>query len=96
MIEGIYFENDDFCPNCKNQHSLELYDNFNKPLNYSLLLQNGDNLKDVEKHHVLSYFKCRKCMKIYNIDWSLCCGVRFPIPFKENKYLENKFKNGRK
>ena len=45
MIEGIYFENDDFCPNCKNQHSLELYDNFNKPINYSLLLQNRNKLK---------------------------------------------------
>ena len=93
IIEGIWFEDEDFCSNCKNKHSLELYDNLNKPINYTLLLRNRDKLRDVEKNHILSHFKCTKCSKVYDIDWSLCCGIRFPIPFKENKYLENKFKN---
>ena len=83
MINPISFERKDTCVYCKSKRSVELYDNFNRPLNYTLLL---DSLKSNPNRReeilskldnkVLGYMKCRKCNHLYDIRWN----KNFPYP----------------
>lgn len=92
--EPIIFEDDDYCSECMNRHSIELYNMYNKEVNYTLLLQNKEKVDKIVDKSILLYFKCRKCGKIYDIDWTIKNGSRFPTPFKQ-KYLLNKIKGKR-
>lgn len=92
--EPIIFEDDDYCSVCNTQHSVELYNIYNKEVNYTLLLQMRDKIDNIVDKSILSQFKCRRCGAKFNIDWTIKNGVRFPTPFKQ-KYLLNKFKEKR-
>lgn len=91
MQEPIYFEPEDFCSHCQKQHTIELYNTYNKEIGYSLLLQMPDKIEGILNRNVLSHFKCNRCGTVYGIDWSFRNNW-FPVPFKEN-YLMQNFEN---
>lgn len=76
----IRHDRSDYCINCHTSN-IELYDMYNNPVNYSLLvtkyLQGGD-INSVLNKRELSYFRCKKCGQIYRIDWR---NNYFPIPY---------------
>lgn len=88
MDKLVNFRNHNYCSYC-NKESIELYDIFNKPMNYSKLLSNDniDNILDIKQ---LLKFRCTNCNKEYNIIWK----DHFPYPLKHNKeinYFLNRF-----
>ena len=57
----------DTCPHCSTKRSIELYNYKDKPLNYSVMLDQHIDLKD--KIIGLSYMKCKKCGSTYFPRW---------------------------
>lgn len=94
MIHPITKLRVDHCPECDTPRSLECYNDKKSGINYTLFVDSRDRGKDLkEKIEPLEllYFKCRRCGKVYNIDWR----TRFPIPlFDEIPYYN--FLLGRK
>lgn len=58
----------DTCPHCNSERTIEGYDMKDRPIRFTLYMDNGntDRLKDKS----LSHFKCRRCGSIFNIDWT--------------------------
>lgn len=81
MINGVTYDREDTCPNCKRKRSLELYDKNNKPGYFSLILDRGDLSKLHNRQFY--YFKCKYCNNEYRIDWS--GKDRIPVPLIGNK-----------
>lgn len=78
----------DTCSNCKKERAIECYDYFNKPFNYSLLVDKflkGDNIESIINNgRNLCYFKCRECGTYYRINWS---NFKLPRPLKTEIFL---------
>lgn len=81
MIQGITYDREDTCPDCKRKRALELYDKNNNPIHFSLILDRGE--LDRLHNRALYYFKCSMCGKEYRIDWSQ--ENRIPVPLIGNK-----------
>jgi len=66
----INIKREDHCIYCHSDRVVELYDAYNKPVNYSYFLDNQDKIgvSTFDKRE-MSYFKCRKCGQSYNIEW---------------------------
>lgn len=80
----IWYEREDFCPNCKKERALIIYDNYGKQLDYPLLLDY--NRKDVfevsEYGRIFSHMKCRFCNQEFFIDWT----KELPTPMYNSSY----------
>lgn len=83
MINPIRFEREDTCVYCNSKRSIELYDNFNRPMNYTLLLDSlksspnkRDEILNKLDNKVLGYMRCNRCKRIYKIHWN----KNFPYP----------------
>lgn len=68
----------DTCSNCLHA-DLELYDIYDKPINYKQLVQFYEKGRPtihytMNSNRTWSYFKCKHCGKIYIINWTT------PIP----------------
>lgn len=57
----------DTCPHCGTKRVLELYNHRDRPMNYTLMLDQHANLK--EKVVDLAYMKCKKCGSKYFPRW---------------------------
>lgn len=72
MYEPVIFRREDFCPHCKNERSLMIYDCFGNMFNYPNILDRKDyalfTVSDTGKTFV--YMKCNHCGKEFFIDWS--------------------------
>ena len=75
----IYHDHHESCPKCNALDSLELFDNYNRPFNYQMLLSTHDTSKLINRS--FRYFKCNKCKEIFKIDWTGCV----PVPMKISK-----------
>lgn len=80
MSELMIKARNDECPICGSERSLECYDMKNKPIRFTLFIDNKNF--DRLKHRALSYMKCRKCGSVFNIDWN---DNGEPYPLTERK-----------
>lgn len=73
------------CRVCLSDHSLELYDKNNRPMNYNLMLRlnNFSSINNSSNH--IMYFKCTKCGTKYPILWE----NNTPIPLQTNTRINN-------
>lgn len=78
----------DKCMECNTERSIEIFDIFNKPINFSYLidLTESKNIDINEKfnNRQLSYMQCRRCGKVYCIDWR----NDIPTPIRAFWYLD--------
>ena len=79
----------DKCMECNTERSIEIFDVFDKPINYSYLLDllESKNIDVNERlnNRQLSYMQCRRCGKIYCIDWR---NRNYPVPVRAFWYLD--------
>ena len=91
MEDAIYMINrlDDFCPNCKRNYALEMYDGYGNKLHYFKLL-NSNTLTSIDlKRNIV--LKCRYCnteVRIDRMDQDRFIPL-IPEAVKDNSY--NKF-----
>ena len=77
MNNPLVYDRLDKCPSCNEDRVLEIYDKFNRPVNFSKYVD-SDNLSELlENRHDLRYMKCKKCGKSYKI--SYLNGVILPL-----------------
>lgn len=79
----------DKCMECNSDRSIEMFDVFDRPVNYSYLLDllETKNIDVNEKfnNRQLSYMQCRRCGKVYCIDWR---NKDYPVPVRAFWYLD--------
>lgn len=67
MIKPFKFDRPDTCPKCKKSRSLEVYNRFDKPMNYAFILDRktppSEKLIDIE------YIKCKYCKERFFPRW---------------------------
>ena len=69
-MKVISFKRQDHCIECHSDRSIEIYDEYDKPINYSYYLDTIDKRKsDTFDRRPLCYMKCRKCWVEYQITW---------------------------
>ena len=66
-------ERSDDCIYCKAKRSVEMYNDYNRPINYSTLLDNNTNMLALK----IKYAKCNNCGRQSNIFWD---HTQTPIP----------------
>lgn len=88
----------DTCHVCMTPNSIEMYNNYNSPCNYSSKLRNGtDEFTSLKAY--AKFMKCKKCGSIFSIDWSK--GIPQPQYFNTfynvfiNTFLEHYLKGGK-
>lgn len=83
-MKPFEFLRPDYCPNCKQERSLELYNSIDKPMNYSIMI---DRNVDIHKKVIdLSYMKCKKCKKCFFPRWQ--DGKIYPLePMNEHDFM---------
>ena len=87
VLEIVRME--DYCPSCHSKFSIELYDVYNNPLGLTRMLNRNIVLKSIENER-LSYMKCKKCNKVYKIQYH----NNIPRPLDESIDIEyNDFNN---
>lgn len=72
---------EDFCIRCAGRGTIECYDKFNNPINYSVLVtkhSQGEDINNVLDKRELSHFRCTKCGRVYKINWQ---RDLFPKPY---------------
>lgn len=97
LINPITFERSDYCHNCNNARSIECYDINNRSIFYSNLLDNlekGLNIDHIRKGTHFSYMQCKKCKKIYSINWDI--EKEIPKPLITNTMLNHFLNNYKK
>lgn len=82
----MYHDHHEKCPSCNAIDSLSLYDSKNKEYNYQMILDTHNT--NLLKNKSFRYFKCNKCKKVFNIDWTGCV----PVPLNNDK-INNFIKN---
>lgn len=82
-MDALKFYRYDHCINCDSKRAIEAFNTFNKPVQFSMLLDNIANLNKILDNVTLSHMKCRKCGKEYRIIWD---ENKIPRPL----YVENK------
>ena len=79
----------DKCMECNTERSIELFDIFDRPVNYSYLLDliesKNINIDEKFNNRQLSYMRCKRCGKVYCIDWRT---KNYPVPVRAFWYLE--------
>lgn len=79
----------DYCNQCNTDRSIECYDSYGKPVNYSLLVDQYLKEKDIDRvlngYRTFIYFRCKKCGALYRLDWR----TRFPVPLRSEFVVEN-------
>lgn len=90
MQEAIHFIRrlDDYCPICKRNYALELYNTYGAKLNYYRLI-NDNNIERLDKERNL-IMKCRYCNTEFTID--RIDHNRY-IPLMENSLKDNSYNN---
>jgi len=69
-IKTISFKRQDHCVKCNADRSIELYDIYDKPINYSYFLDRLNSVSlDSFNRRELSYMQCKKCGVVYDITW---------------------------
>lgn len=91
MIKIMNTIRPDKCMECNTDRCIELYDIYDKPVNYTYLVdmyERGNNQNIIEKfdNRQLSYMKCKRCGKQYCIDWR---NRTLPIPIRAFWYLDH-------
>ena len=87
MIKPIIHLRQDDCPICNAKRSMELYDRYNKPLYLSMILDTNQIKKINTKR--LYYFKCRRCGRIFDIDWNSNRDIPYPLSDnKKNQFIK--------
>lgn len=81
MIRGVSYDREDTCPQCRRKRALEIYDKYNKPGYFSIILDRNQLDRFLNKQFY--YMKCTMCGKEYRIDWSQ--ENRIPKPLIGNK-----------
>lgn len=81
----------DYCPICKKDYYLEVYDIFENNLNISYLYDN--NKLDRLGGKSIFFMKCKYCHTKFIPNW---CNRDFPIALNENKDLNNFINNFKK
>lgn len=67
-MEPLMIKNrEDSCPVCGNKRCVELYDNDNRPVRFTFLLDSHQVKRILERK--LSHFKCKICHANFSIDW---------------------------
>lgn len=67
MNKPFIFGRPDTCPKCNKSRSLEVYNRFDKPMNYSFIL---DRHEDISKRMIdISYIKCKRCHERFFPRW---------------------------
>ena len=68
MINPLEYTRYDTWIFCGSERSIEIYNNFNRPIHFSILIDRGeiDNIKSLQN---LRYMKCSKCGKITKINY---------------------------
>lgn len=73
MIEKlcpIYFERQDTCPICESKRSIECYDTFNRPIQFTKILDCIENNQNFDlRFREFSYMKCKNCNVRFMLDW---------------------------
>ena len=88
MKQLIEFTRQDDCSYCNASKSIECYDIYNKPINYSYLLDQyvkDKNVLNRLNNKVLVYMKCRNCNTKFVIYWD--DNREIPIPM--NKHISD-------
>ena len=78
MGNMVTFYEEDYCMDCNTAHALSIYDIFNNKTPLSSILKDSGSLS----RRQMSYIRCDKCGKEYNIDWS--AESRVPKPLLTN------------
>jgi hypothetical protein len=88
MIQPITFIREDYCFKCDTPRMIECFDVFNRPLNYSLLLDRKEqmNIQDRINMKDLYYMKCKRCGTIFIIDWVLG-NIPKPLSMMSNIHI---------
>lgn len=91
MIKIMHKIRPDKCMECNTDRSIELFDMYDRQVNYSYLIdqyEKGIILDSMERfdNRQLSYMMCKKCGKVYCIDWR---DIHLPVPVRTFWYLEN-------
>ena len=81
MVNGVTYDREDTCPECKRKRALEIYDKNNRPGYLSMILDKNEPERFLSKPFY--YLKCTACGKEYRIDWSQ--DNRIPVPLLGNK-----------
>lgn len=91
MQYAIKIERPDTCFKCESKRSIECYDIYNNPLNYSLLLDKLETRPDktdetlsILNKRELVIMRCKKCNKQYVIKWNN--GI--PEPLRNFCFIE--------
>lgn len=80
----IKFEREDFCPKCKKERALILYNSSGIAIDYPLLLdEKRKDQFDPSNGKTYSHLKCRFCGNEYFIDWNTS---EYPKPMCKNFY----------
>lgn len=66
MADIVTFYEEDYCMDCNTAHSLSIYDIYNNKISIQKIMNDSSILIRRE----MSYIKCDKCNREYNIDWS--------------------------
>lgn len=91
MVKIMNIIRPDKCMECKTDRCIELYDIYDKPVNYTYLVdmyergKREDIIDRLDKRQ-LSYMKCKRCGKQYCIDWR---DRSLPIPIRAFWYIDN-------
>ena len=94
MIYPIERLRGDYCDCCNSERSIECYDKNNRPINYTVFIDMYMKDKEIIKkldNRELSYMECKKCRKLYLIDWR----YQYPMPMRNfgviNDFLYRNF-----
>ncbi len=73
----------DYCTKCNTQRSIECYNKFDKPINYTYFLDQLEKgrteiLGNLDKIEITSMC-CKKCNEVYFIDWR----QGYPLPIRD-------------
>lgn len=71
LINPITFLREDYCIVCNSNRSIECYDVFNRPINFSRIIDIYNNKKIFNEQNIKDIYsmKCKKCNTSFTIDW---------------------------
>lgn len=78
------FERPDICIKCGKLRALEIYNRFDKPMNYSFMLDRKENIE--ERVIDMEYLQCKYCKERFFPRWEN--GVILPLePINERDFI---------
>lgn len=93
MGNMVTFYEEDYCMDCNTSHALSIYDIFNNRISMTAVMKDPSVLD----RRQMSYVRCDKCNREYNIDWSSDSRVPKPLltNIELNQFLQD-FKQNNK